>query len=129
MSISKQLYKNFGYVLSTVIVLLAVNLIAVQREHSAKAAAAQALEMADTTDSIRFHVMQNRLFLSNYLLSGDSREVERVNEGSHQLTQILENGLKLASSDQQRHRFGGYDRCDIGAVRLQAFWKSGIPIG
>ncbi len=102
MSISKQLYKNFGYVLSTVIVLLAVNLIAVQREHSAKAAAAQALEMADTTDRIRFHVMQNRLFLSNYLLSGDSREVERVNEGSHQLTQILENGLKLASSDQQR---------------------------
>src|SRR6266568_4161268 len=105
MSISKQLYKNFGYVLSTVIVLLAVNLIAVQREHSAKAAAAK--EMADTTDRIRFHVMQNRLFLSNYLLSGDSREVERVNEGSHQLTQILENGLKLASSDEQRSALEG----------------------
>jgi len=102
MSISKQLYKNFGYVLSTVIILLAVNLIAVQREHSAKAAAAQALEMADTTDHIRFHVMQNRLFLSNYLLSGDSHEVERVSEGTRQLTQYLQDGLKLASSDQQR---------------------------
>ena len=35
-----------------VIVLFLVNLIAVEREHSAKAAAAQALEMADSTNKI-----------------------------------------------------------------------------
>src|SRR6266571_5772448 len=101
MSISKQLYKNFGYVLFMVLVLLGVNLIAVQREHSAKSAASQALQMADNTDHIRFQMMQNRLYLSNYLLSGDSREVDRMNEGVRQLNEYLQDSQKLASSDQQ----------------------------
>src|SRR5260370_5127202 len=46
--------------------------------------------------------MNNRIFLSNYLLSGDSHEVERVSEGTRQLTQNLQDGLKLASSAQER---------------------------
>ena len=102
MSISKKLYMNFGAVLAMVIVLFLVNLIAVQREHSAKAAASQALQMVDNTDSIRFQMMQNRLYLSNYLLSGDSREVDRMNDGVRQLNDSLQNSLKTASSDQQR---------------------------
>src|SRR6266699_5956344 len=102
MSISKQLYKNFGYVLCMVLVLLGVNLIAVQREHSAKSAAAQALQMADNTDSIRFQMMQNRLYLGNYLLSGDSREVDRMNDGVRLFIESPQNTEKLASSDQQR---------------------------
>src|SRR5437763_951555 len=101
MSISKQLYKNFGYVLFMVLVLLGVNLIAVQREHSAKDAASQALEMKDNTNHIRFQMMQNKLYLSNYLLSGDSREVDHMNDGIHQLTDYLQNSEKLASSEQQ----------------------------
>ncbi len=39
------------------------------------------MELADATDSIKFQMMQNRLYLSNYLLSGDTREVDRMNEG------------------------------------------------
>ena len=53
----------------------------VHREHSAKAAASQALQLADATDRIRFQMMQNRLYLTNYLLSGDSRESDHVNDG------------------------------------------------
>src|SRR5216684_2502575 len=102
MSISKKLYMNFGAVLAMVIVLFLVNLIAVQREHSAKAAASQALQMVDNTDSIRFQMMQNRLYLSNYLLSGDSREVDRMNDGVRQLNDSLQSSLKTAISDQQR---------------------------
>jgi len=102
MSISKKLYMNFGAVLAMVIVLFLVNLVAVQREHSAKAAASQALDMKENTDNIRFQMMQNRLYLSNYLLSGDSREVDRMNEGIHQLNEFLQNSQKTASSDQQR---------------------------
>src|SRR6266568_4750432 len=100
MSISKQLYKNFGYVLFMVLVLLGVNLIAVQREHSAKSAAAQALQMADNTNAVRFQMMQNRLYLSNYLLSGDTREVDRMNEGLRLLNEKLDIGKNLANSDQ-----------------------------
>src|SRR5579863_7405685 len=102
MSISKKLYMNFGAVLAMVVVLFLVNLIAVQREQSAKAAASQALEMEDNTNDIRFQMMQNRLYLSNYLLSGDSREVDRMNDGTRQLNDLLQNAMKSASSDQQR---------------------------
>ena len=76
MTIGKKLYVNFGAVLAMVVVLFLVNLIAVQREHSAKAAAAQSMELADATDHVRFQIMQNRLYLSNYLLSGDTRELD-----------------------------------------------------
>jgi len=89
MTIGKKLYVNFGAVLAMVLVLFLVNLIAVQREHSAKAAASQALELADATDRVRFQMMQNRLYLSNYLLSGDTREVDRMNDGVRILNEKL----------------------------------------
>ena len=38
MNIGKKLYISFGVILSMVLVLLAINLIAVQREHETKAA-------------------------------------------------------------------------------------------
>ena len=102
MTIGKKLYVNFGAVLAMVVVLFLVNLVAVQREHSAKAAASQALKMAETTDKIRFQMMQNRLYLSNYLLSGDTREVERLNDGMRILQEQLQDGESLANSDQQK---------------------------
>ena len=73
MTIGKKLYLSFGAVLAMVVVLFLVNLTAVQREHAAKAAAAQSMELADSTDAVKFQMMQNRLYLSNYLLSGDTR--------------------------------------------------------
>ena len=100
MTIGKKLYVNFGIILSMVLVLFIVNWSAVQREHSAKAAAAASLELADTTNSVRFQMMQNRLYLSNYLLSGDTREVDRMNEGMRTLNEKLEQGKNLANSDQ-----------------------------
>src|SRR6266851_3000980 len=106
MTIGKKLYVNFGAVLAMVLVLFLVNLIAVQREHSAKAAASRALELADATDRVRFQMMQNRLYLSNYLLSGDTREVDRMNEGIRSLNEKLEQGKTLANSDQVKTALG-----------------------
>jgi methyl-accepting chemotaxis protein len=102
MTIGKKLYLNFGAVLAMVVVLFLVNLVAVQREHSAKSAASQALQMAATTDNIRFQMMQNRLYLSNYLLSGDTRETDRLNEGIRLLQDRLQTGQNLATSEQQK---------------------------
>ena len=106
MTIGKKLYVNFGIILTMVVVLFLVNWLAVQREHAAKAAAAASLELADTTNSIRFQMMQNRLYLSNYLLSGDTREVDRMNEGMRTLNDKLEQGKALANSDQERTALG-----------------------
>ncbi|HVO79858.1 MAG TPA: methyl-accepting chemotaxis protein [Terriglobales bacterium] len=102
MTIGRKLYANFGAILLMVVVLFLVNYFAVQREHSAKAAATQALQLAEATDAVRFQMMQNRLYLSNYLLSGDTRELERMNEGVHTLNDKLVNTERLSNSDQQR---------------------------
>src|SRR5579864_6778990 len=93
MTIGKRLYVNFGIILTMVVVLFLVNWSAVRREHAAK-------DLADTTNAVRFQMMQNRLYLSNYLLSGDTREVDRMNEGLRTLNEKLELGKTLASSDQ-----------------------------
>jgi methyl-accepting chemotaxis protein len=102
MTIGKKLYLNFGIILTMVVILFLVNLLAVQREHAAKAAAAVSLEMADATNEVRFQMMQNRLYLSNYLLSGDSREVDRMNDGLRTLHEKLQQGKSLANSEQER---------------------------
>src|SRR5215469_1448299 len=102
MSMSKKLYLNFGFVLAMVVVLFVVIVVAVQREQSAKAAPQQALAMAQKTDHIKFQIMQNRLYLGNYLLSGDGREVDKLNGSVGDLKTDLENARKLANSEQQK---------------------------
>jgi len=102
MTIGKRLYKNFGIILSMVVVLFIVNLVAVQREHAAKDAARASLELADATNQVRFQMMQDRLYLSNYLLSGDTREVELMTEGLRTLGEKLQIGKSLSNSDQEK---------------------------
>ena len=102
MTISRKLYLNFGAILAMVIVLFLVNIIAVQREHSAKAAASNALDLAEATDRVRFQMMQNRLYLTNYLLSGDTREVDAMKDGARALSDKLSTTQAIANSDQQR---------------------------
>ena len=100
MTIGKKLYVNFGIILTMVLVLFLVNWSAVQREHAAKKAAQESLDLKDATNAVRSQMMQNRLYLSNYLLSGDTREVDRMNEGLRTLNEKLDQGKSLASSDQ-----------------------------
>jgi methyl-accepting chemotaxis protein len=102
MTIGKRLYKNFGIILSMAVVLFVVNLVAVQREHAAKDAARASLELADATNQVRFQMMQDRLYLSNYLLSGDTREVELMTEGLRTLGEKLQIGKSLSNSDQEK---------------------------
>ncbi|MGH9513379.1 MAG: methyl-accepting chemotaxis protein [Terriglobales bacterium] len=103
MTIGRKLYWNFGAILLMVVILFLVNIVAMYRERSTKAAAAQALQIAETNDKIRFQMMQDRLFLSSYLLSGDTREVDRMNDGQRQLNEQFQQVLKIAS-DQEREQ-------------------------
>src|SRR5260370_39444983 len=102
MNIGKKLYISFGIILATVLVLLAINLIAVQREHETKAAARRSLDMTESTSAVGCQMMQNRLHLQNYLLSGDTRDVEKMNDGEHLLGDALRHAEELANSAQQR---------------------------
>ena len=101
MTIGRKLYWNFGAILLMVVVLFLVNIVAMYRERGTKAAAAKSLQIAETNDTIRFQMMQNRLFLSNYLLSGDTREVDRMNDGVRQLNEALGDVQKLTSVQER----------------------------
>ena len=102
MTIGKRLYKNFGIILSMVVVLFIVNLVAVLREHAAKDAAKVSLDLAGATNDVRSQMMQNGLDLSNYLLSGDTREVELMNEGLRTLTEKVQIGKSLSNSNEEK---------------------------
>jgi len=102
MTLRNRLYLNFGAVLAVVLIMFGANWRAVSREHEAKKAASKSLQLAEATDLVKFQMMQNRLYLSNYLLSGDTREVDRMNEGVRQLNDKLEKAQGLANSDQQK---------------------------
>jgi len=102
MNIGKKLYLSFGGILGTVVLLAAVILFAVYREHDTKAAAQRSMDMTQATSMVRFELMQNRLHLQNYLLSGDTRDVEKMNEGVRHLADALQRARGLANSDQQR---------------------------
>jgi CHASE3 domain sensor protein len=118
--IGKKLYLNFGIILGMVVVLFLVNLLAVKREHDAKDAARASLELTDATNEVRFQMMQNRLYLSNYLLSGDTREVERMNEGMRTLAAKLQQGQTLANSEQERAALTKVDQ-------LEQSWQGICP--
>ncbi|MFY9558713.1 MAG: methyl-accepting chemotaxis protein [Terriglobales bacterium] len=102
MNIGKKLYLSFGGILGTVVLLAAVILFAVWREHETKAAAQRSMDMTQATSMVRFEMMQNRLHLQNYLLSGDTRDVEKMNDGVRRLADALQRAQALANSEQQR---------------------------
>ena len=102
MNIGKKLYLSFGGILATVVLLAVVILFAVYREHETKAAAQRSMDMTQATSMVRFEMMQNRLHLQNYLLSGDTRDVEKMNDGVRRLTEALRSAEGLAINDQQR---------------------------
>jgi len=99
MTIGKQLYKGFGVILGILAVLLIVDLGALWKARSASGEAAATLESVRTAESVRYQIMQNRLNLNNFLLSGDPRDEDKVNRGFTELSDIIKRGQAQSSSD------------------------------
>ncbi len=102
MTISKKLYWGFGAVLAILLLLFLVNMVAVRREHTIRQEGVAALENAQTIDAIRFQMMQNRLNLRNFLLSGDTRDLDKVNHGVTDLEDLLKKAQTKTTSELQR---------------------------
>lgn len=102
MTIRKKLYLNFGLVLLIVAVLCFINLISVQREHSAREATQTAFEGAQAGENIRFQMMQNRQLLSNYLLSGSTVDANGLTDGLAKLQQAISKASEKATNEQQK---------------------------
>jgi methyl-accepting chemotaxis protein len=102
MSIGKKLYLNFGAILTIVLILSAINFVALERQQSARIATQAALEVAQAYEKVRMQTMQNRLELRNYLLSGDERDAQKITAGMARLDDFLSQAMSKVLNEQQR---------------------------
>jgi methyl-accepting chemotaxis protein len=99
MTIGKKLYQGFGAIIGIMIVLLIFNIITVVTQYKTRAAATDATAEDEAIDSIRHQVMENRLSLGNYLLSGDTRDEEKLNKGISEFQKLMTEGETKANSN------------------------------
>src|SRR5208337_3407896 len=97
--IEKQLYKSFGAILLTLVALLAVDIGAILKARSANAEVTDTLESNRAAEAVREQIMQNRLNLNNFLLSGDPRDEDKVNRGLAVLGDVIKRGQASTTND------------------------------
>ena len=97
MTISKKLYLGFGAILAIMLFLFIINIFTVAREYNARSASAATLADVQTIESVRYQMMENRLFLGNYLLSGDLRDEDKNNKGVADLLSLAKDGANKAN--------------------------------
>ena len=102
MTIGKKLYAGFGLILGVLAVLFLVNIITGLVESSARSKFKVALDSKSTVESVRNQMMQNRLDMNNFLLSGDPRDEEKVNKGLTDIADRIKSGEAKVSNDAVR---------------------------
>ncbi|PSH05428.1 MAG: hypothetical protein CXZ00_01680 [Acidobacteria bacterium] len=102
MKIRNKLLLNFGLLLGVMALVFAVSTFAMFREREAKTALSNALDLAQATENVRHQIMQNRLSLSNYLLTGSAIELNRLQEGNARTSVLLREAQSKASDATQR---------------------------
>ena len=101
MNISKKLYLGFGALLAILTVQSVLNFVAVRRQHATTEASEASLDVALKTSKVRAQIQENRVALVNYLLSGDTREIDRLREGTTQLNDRITELQSVASLEQR----------------------------
>ncbi len=99
MTIGKKLYLGFGAILTMLLLVFVVNLSASLREHSVRNKAAATLQSVQTIESVRYQMMQARLDLRNFLLSGDVRLEAKTNKEEGELSDYLQN-QRMKTADE-----------------------------
>ncbi|HXO00313.1 MAG TPA: methyl-accepting chemotaxis protein [Candidatus Acidoferrales bacterium] len=105
MTIGKKLYLGFGAILAIMLALFVINIFTVRREYNARSTVASTLSDVKSIESVRFQMMENRLYLGNYLLSGDLRDEEKTNKGVSDLSQILKEAESKVSDANLKAAF------------------------
>src|SRR5689334_3599868 len=100
MTIRKRLYYGFAGMIALVVLVAFVNLFALGRERTARKNTEHSVEIMKAISNIRFQLMQNRLYLSNYLLSGDTHEADQLDAGVSALVNIAQDAQKDASEQE-----------------------------
>ncbi len=105
-TIRERLFVSFSAMLLLVVALFFANFLSVMRERSAKAAAQSALDMAASIDKLRFQMMQNRLSLESYVLTGGPEPLGQFRSGMETFGRELIDARNKAYSEGQRNALG-----------------------
>jgi methyl-accepting chemotaxis protein len=99
MTIKQQLYKSFGTILAILVGLLIVDIGSIWIATAARNQASSTLDSVRTIESVRLQIMQNRLNLNNFLLSGDPRDEDKVNKGFTDLADTSKRGQSQSNNE------------------------------
>jgi methyl-accepting chemotaxis protein len=99
MTIKQQLYRSFGAILLILLILLFVDIGSIWKASSASSEAASTLDSVRTIEAVRYQIMQNRLNLNNFLLSGDPRDEDKVNRGFSELADTVKQGESKTNNE------------------------------
>jgi len=102
MTISKKLYVGFGSLLGLMLFLFVVNILTVSREYMARNTVRATLQDVQAIEGVRYQMMENRLFLGSYLLSGDLRDEQKTNKGIGDLDDLLKTAENKTSDSALR---------------------------
>src|SRR5216683_3042332 len=96
MSISKKLYRSFGWILLSVVLLFAVNIVAVWYEHHTRETANRSAEMVQAVSDFDHARMQARILLSNYILSGLSKDADALDRLKPDISGLIDTAEEKA---------------------------------
>src|SRR5207237_5323784 len=123
MSIAKKLYCGFGGILGLLLLLSVVNGLGMRSARSAQDKTTRMFNEQRSTAEIGFQMMQNRQSLGSYLLSGDSREADKVAAGTEKLQGLLRDAItRIDSREEQSVKNSLYQIKDA-----EAAWLTGFP--
>ncbi|MGA2508812.1 MAG: methyl-accepting chemotaxis protein [Candidatus Acidiferrales bacterium] len=114
MTIGKKLYWGFGTILAIMAVLLVINIISIARQYAARDAVRATLTDVQTIENVRYRMIENRLSLGNYLLSGDLRDEDKTNKGVSELDALLKSGEAKANDTNLRQALSQVEENEHG---------------
>jgi methyl-accepting chemotaxis protein len=112
MSIGRKLYTSFGSILGILVLLILVSYLAIDREHSARGTAGVSLQEIQMIEAMRFQMMQNRLSLRNFLLSGDRKDETNELKGIAQLSEMMKEAQSKTAFDQLRSTYASIEETE-----------------
>jgi methyl-accepting chemotaxis protein len=99
MTIGRKLYSGFGAIIVIIVVLFVVNMVDVLRERSTSGQASASLESMQSLEAVQSKVMQVRLALEEYLLTGGARQHEKLTREMVDLGDLFSKGKVKAPTE------------------------------
>jgi methyl-accepting chemotaxis protein len=122
MNIGQRLKRGFGLVGGLLLVLFIVNLIAMLSQRNAAEKTSSLFQQQRKTAQVGFQMMQNRQYLGNYLLSGNSKDAEQMSMGNQNLVKTIDEAIRALDPKDHKEIIDALGKLkDAEAVWVQSF--------